>query len=282
MLAFALLADLDIQVLDLLIQGGERDVEAFGGFGLAPTAFLEAALDDAAFVVVDDFEERGVLGERGAIAAVQADAVGLEESVGEYLDGDAWGGGQDDGPLDDVFQFTDVAGPTVLLQDLAFGDGDECELDPIDGTQIDRYLPQRRLYSLPTGSDPYPGEPYNRIRGGIELDLSGTEIPRSKQSFFGAMVWTALSSPFASPCSVTTDGRHASLSTAVSPECTRASGTAPETPQTPQEKHLGRDKRPGVACRRQFPLIDENPPQPLTVPDFTRTSRREATSRMSC
>src|SRR5579884_1751496 len=86
-LSFGLLPDLDIQPFDFLIQRRKRDVEAFGGLSLAPVAALQALDDDAALVIVEDLEQRGVLGQRRAVAAVDADAVGGKERVGRTPSG---------------------------------------------------------------------------------------------------------------------------------------------------------------------------------------------------
>ena len=51
------LADFDVETLDFLVQRGERDVEALGGFCLVPGALLQHVGNDAAFAFFDDFEE---------------------------------------------------------------------------------------------------------------------------------------------------------------------------------------------------------------------------------
>src|SRR5215469_4017111 len=55
-----LLPDLDIQPLDFLVQGRERNAELFGGFGLVPAALFEHVDDDTALAVFHDLEERRV------------------------------------------------------------------------------------------------------------------------------------------------------------------------------------------------------------------------------
>ena len=54
------LLDLDVESLDLLVEGGEGDSEVFGGFGLVPVAALEAVGDDAALDLFHEVEEAGV------------------------------------------------------------------------------------------------------------------------------------------------------------------------------------------------------------------------------
>src|ERR1700749_3383073 len=54
------LAYLDVQPLDLLIQGGERDAELLGGFGLVPVGAFELVDDDAALDVLENVEERRI------------------------------------------------------------------------------------------------------------------------------------------------------------------------------------------------------------------------------
>jgi hypothetical protein len=53
----AALADLDVEALDLLVEGGQRDVELLCGVGLIPIAALEFLDDDAALDVFEDVEE---------------------------------------------------------------------------------------------------------------------------------------------------------------------------------------------------------------------------------
>ncbi len=53
-------ADVDAQALDFLIERGERNHEALGGFGLVPSGALKHIDDDAAFDFVHDLEERRV------------------------------------------------------------------------------------------------------------------------------------------------------------------------------------------------------------------------------
>ena len=51
------LTDLNVQPLDLLVQGGKRHAQAFGGVGLAPIGLLETFHDHATFEIVDDLEQ---------------------------------------------------------------------------------------------------------------------------------------------------------------------------------------------------------------------------------
>jgi len=50
-------ADLYVEALDLLIEGGEWDLEELGGFGLVPVGTLEAVGDDAALDLFHEVEE---------------------------------------------------------------------------------------------------------------------------------------------------------------------------------------------------------------------------------
>ena len=50
----AALADFDVQALDLLVEGRERNAELLGGVGLVPVATLQLLDDDAAFDVFED------------------------------------------------------------------------------------------------------------------------------------------------------------------------------------------------------------------------------------
>jgi hypothetical protein len=61
--------------------------QAFGGFGLAPAvALLQALHDHAPFEIVDDLEQRSVRRQRSAIAAMQPDAVGLQQRIGQHVE----------------------------------------------------------------------------------------------------------------------------------------------------------------------------------------------------
>src|SRR5258706_13124879 len=50
-------AHVDAETLDFLIERGERDHEALGGFGLVPSSALEHVDDDAALDLVHDLEK---------------------------------------------------------------------------------------------------------------------------------------------------------------------------------------------------------------------------------
>ena len=52
----ALALDLDVEALDLLVEGREGNLEAFGGVGLAPVVLLELLDDEAALELVQDVE----------------------------------------------------------------------------------------------------------------------------------------------------------------------------------------------------------------------------------
>src|SRR3979411_1105150 len=53
-------AHVDAQALDFLIERGQRNHEALGGFGLIPTRALEHVDDDAALDFIHDREKRGL------------------------------------------------------------------------------------------------------------------------------------------------------------------------------------------------------------------------------
>src|SRR5208337_537222 len=55
-----LLLDLDAQALDLLVQGGQRNAELLGGFGLVPAAFFQHVGDDAPLAVFHDLKQRRI------------------------------------------------------------------------------------------------------------------------------------------------------------------------------------------------------------------------------
>ena len=78
----ALFADFDVEALDLLVEGGERDAELLGGVGLVPVAALELFDDDAALDDFEDVEERGVgiVLEEGVLEAAAGDVAG--EQIG--------------------------------------------------------------------------------------------------------------------------------------------------------------------------------------------------------
>src|SRR5713101_7335967 len=50
-------ADVDAQALDFLIERGERDHEALGGFGLVPGSAFEHVNDDAALDFIHDLKQ---------------------------------------------------------------------------------------------------------------------------------------------------------------------------------------------------------------------------------
>src|SRR5208282_3513920 len=54
-----LLLDFDGQPFDFLIQGRERNMEAFRRFGLVPAALFQHVDDDPAFAVFHNAKERG-------------------------------------------------------------------------------------------------------------------------------------------------------------------------------------------------------------------------------
>ena len=52
----ALFANLNVEAFDLLVEGGERDVELLGSVGLVTVTALELFNDDAALDVFEDVE----------------------------------------------------------------------------------------------------------------------------------------------------------------------------------------------------------------------------------
>src|SRR6266481_3267991 len=126
-------ADVDAQALDFLIQRGEWDHEALGGFGLVPRGALEHIDDDAALDFVHDLEERRVgmvrtgagprlAGQRrkkfGKLQADAPDNFLAANVFGEQVNVDALLGGKNDGALDNVFELAHIAGPIIIHQEL--------------------------------------------------------------------------------------------------------------------------------------------------------------------
>src|SRR5712692_5225587 len=126
-------ADVDAEALDFLVERGERDHEALGGFGLVPIGALEHIDNDAALDFVHDLEERRLAavgsGARAGLAgqgrqefrklqAYAADDFLGADALREQVDGDALLRGKNDGALDDIFEFADVARPIVVHQEL--------------------------------------------------------------------------------------------------------------------------------------------------------------------
>src|SRR5579864_4813034 len=52
--------DIDVQTLDLLVQGGKWDVEALGRVGLIPVTLFQHLDDDLPLAIFHDVEERCV------------------------------------------------------------------------------------------------------------------------------------------------------------------------------------------------------------------------------
>src|SRR5690348_4791218 len=85
-LGIGFLADLDVEALDLLIERGERNVQTFGGFGLAPAEVFQTLENGTALEIVHDLEQRRVGRERAAIAARNADAIRLQQGFGQDIE----------------------------------------------------------------------------------------------------------------------------------------------------------------------------------------------------
>src|SRR5260221_7232039 len=129
-------AHVDAETLDFLIERGERDHEALGGFGLVPSSALEHVDDDAALDLVHDLE-KGRLRMVGTGAGprltgqrwkkfrklqTHTAADFLAANIfGEQIDVDALLRGQDNGALDNIFELADIAGPIVIHQKLQRG-----------------------------------------------------------------------------------------------------------------------------------------------------------------
>src|SRR5713101_6884303 len=130
--ATAAAADIDAEALDFLVERGERDHEALGGFGLVPVGALEHVDDDAALDFVHDLEERRLTAVGGGaragfgrqrqefrkLQAHAADDFLAADGLREQVDVDALLRGKNDGTLHDIFEFADVAGPIVVHQEL--------------------------------------------------------------------------------------------------------------------------------------------------------------------
>ena len=57
-LAFPAALDVDLEAFDLLIEGGKRDLEAFGGISLAPVGTSQHIENDLTLLSFHDFEKR--------------------------------------------------------------------------------------------------------------------------------------------------------------------------------------------------------------------------------
>src|SRR5216683_1446725 len=129
-------AHVDAKALDFLIECGERDHEALGGFGLVPSGALEHVDDDAALDLVHDLKERRQrvisAGARARLAGqrrkkfgkLQADATDdflAANILGEQVDVDAFLRGQHYRAFDNIFELADVAGPIVIHQEFQCG-----------------------------------------------------------------------------------------------------------------------------------------------------------------
>ncbi len=55
--SYAAAFDVDLQAFDFLVEGGERDLEALGGFGLAPVGAVEHIEDDAALARLHNLKQ---------------------------------------------------------------------------------------------------------------------------------------------------------------------------------------------------------------------------------
>src|SRR5690242_9409134 len=106
--------------------------ECASGFGFAPAVLAKSAYDEAALEAADFVFVRsdGSLGFAlyGGIGGCRCGGF-LDESDGAHGDGklgDFDGGafGKNDGALDDVFEFTNIAGPVVIFQSLQDGSGE--------------------------------------------------------------------------------------------------------------------------------------------------------------
>src|SRR5271157_5468787 len=93
--------NLDVQALDLLIQGGEGNVKLLGGVGLVPVAALQLFHDDAALDVFEDVEERrvGIVFQQRILEAAARDV------AGEQVGADDRSRRQHNAAFDGVFEF---------------------------------------------------------------------------------------------------------------------------------------------------------------------------------
>src|SRR6266436_953752 len=124
-------AHVDTKALDFLIECGERDHEALGGFGLVPSGALEHVDDDAALDLVHDLKERRqrvisagartrLAGQRrkkfGKLQTDAADDFLAANIFGEQGDVDAFLRGQHYRTFNNIFELADVAGPIIIHQ----------------------------------------------------------------------------------------------------------------------------------------------------------------------
>src|SRR6266851_927793 len=124
-------ANVNAQSLDFLVQRGKRDQKTLCGFGLVPGGAFQHVNDDAALDFVHDLEQRGLRmvcsnsrarltgKQRQEFRELQPDAANdflAANALREQVHVHALLGGENDGALDDVFQFPHVAAPLVIHQ----------------------------------------------------------------------------------------------------------------------------------------------------------------------
>src|SRR5208282_1690204 len=102
-----LLLDLNIQPADFLVQGRERNVEAFGGFGLIPVTAFQHVGDDAAFEVSDNFKQGSI---RRRIVHAEG-RTASQHGIGQQIDADLRSRRQHNSALDHVLKFAHIARP---------------------------------------------------------------------------------------------------------------------------------------------------------------------------
>jgi len=81
-----LLPYLNIQALDFLIQGAERDVELLGGVSLVAVAALQFLCDDAALDIFENVEEGGVgvVFQQRILEAAAGDVAGEQACIDDW------------------------------------------------------------------------------------------------------------------------------------------------------------------------------------------------------
>src|SRR5438067_3158839 len=87
-------------------------MEAAGGIGLVPLAALQHVEDDAAFAIFDDLEQAGI----GPVLQRARGHAAAHHFVGQQIEPDHGAGSQHHRALNHVFQFADVARPSVIHQ----------------------------------------------------------------------------------------------------------------------------------------------------------------------
>src|SRR5438270_2579935 len=104
--------DLDIQPFDFLVQSGEWNAEALGGFGLIPVALLQHVGDDPTLTILNDIEQRSI----GSVFQDRERAAAFDNLVGQELGADLGSRRQNHGAFDNILQLAHIARPGISNQ----------------------------------------------------------------------------------------------------------------------------------------------------------------------